>query len=155
VAAVFFTSELEQALTEVRQRDEGARVHEHGPEVIDFREVLPAVHTHPVSGEKVWFNGVHTNHRSYYVEAAHVDTSDGSPMDTSYADGTPITDETIAQVRAAYWRNSVAVRMQTGDVTFLDNMLVSHGRMSWVPPAPRRMLLTHFVKRVDGDEQEA
>ena len=155
VAAVFFTSELEQALTEVRQRDEGARVHEHGPEVIDFREVLPAVHTHPVSGEKVWFNGVHTNHRSYYFEAAHVDTSDGSPMDTSYADGTPITDETIAQVRAAYWRNSVAVRMQTGDVTFLDNMLVSHGRMSWVPPAPRRMLLTHFVKRVDGDEQGA
>lgn len=141
----FFTDELETALAEVRKRDEGARVHEHGPDVIDFREVLPAVHHHPLSGERVWFNGVHTNHHSYYTEAAHVDTSDGPPMDTSYADGTPIADETIAAVRAAYWRNSVAVRFQTGDIAFLDNMLVSHGRMSWVPPAPRRMLLSHFV----------
>lgn len=50
--------------------------------VISFREVLPATRAHPQTGEKVWFNGVHTNHRSYYDEAAHVDTSLGSPMHT-------------------------------------------------------------------------
>lgn len=140
----FFTSELEKALDEVRKRDPAARVHEHGPEVIDFREVLPAVHPHPSTGEPTWFNGVHTNHRSYYEEAEHVDTSDGSPMDTTYADGTPIPDATLAAIRAAYWKNSVAMQLRTGDLVIVDNMLASHGRMSWIPPAPRKMLLTHF-----------
>jgi alpha-ketoglutarate-dependent taurine dioxygenase len=140
----FFTPELDQALAEVRRRDPHARVHEHGPEVIDFREVLPAVHPHPSTGEPTWFNGVHTNHRSYYEEAEHVDTSDGSPMDTTYADGTPIADETLAAIRAAYWENSVAIPLRTGDLVVVDNMLASHGRMSWIPPAPRKMLLTHF-----------
>ena len=109
-------------------------------------QVLPAVSPHPATGEPIWFNGVHTNHHSYYVEAAHVDTSDGSPMDTTYADGTPIADETIAAVRAAYWTNSVGVRLQRGDLVIVDNRLASHGRMGWVPPHPRKVLLTHFVQ---------
>ena len=140
----FFTSNVDDALAEIRKRDPGARVHEHGPGVIDFIEVLPAVHLHPKTGEPTWFNGVHMNHRSYYEEADHVDTSDGSPMDTSYADGTPIPEDTIAAVRRAIWRNSVAVRLETGDLVIVDNMLAAHGRMSWVQPAPRRVLLTHF-----------
>jgi len=142
----FFTSELDAALAEVRKRDPAARVHEHGPQVIDFKEVLPAVHPHPRTGEPTWFNGVHTNHRSYYEEAVHIDTSDGPPMDTSYADGTPIPDATIAKVRAAYWRNSFALPLKTGDLIIVDNMLASHGRMSWVGPVDvRRVLLTHFT----------
>ena len=32
-----------------------------------------------------------------------------------------------------------------GDLVVVDNYLASHGRMGWVPPAPRRVLLTHFV----------
>jgi len=141
----FFTQDLDVAVAEVRKRDTAAAVGEHGPGVIDFQEVLPAVWPHPTTGEPTWFNGVHTNHRSYYVEAPHVDTSDGPPMDTSYADGTPISDETVAAVRAAYWKNSVAVRLQTGDLVIVDNMLASHGRMSWVPPAKRMVMLTHFT----------
>lgn len=140
----FFTPNLEVALEAVRKRDPDARIHEHGPEVIDFQEVLPAVHAHPHTGEPTWFNGVHTNHHSYYEEALHVDTSDGSPMDSTYADGTPIPDKIIAAIRAAFWKASVAIPLRTGDVVVVDNMLASHGRMSWVPPAPRRMMLTHF-----------
>ena len=141
----FFTELMEDALAEVRKRDPDAVVHRHGPGVIDFQEVLPAVLAHPATAEPLWFNGVHTNHRSYYVEAAHVDTSDGPPMDTTYADGTPIPESTIAAVRGAVWSNSVAVRLQKGDLVVVDNYLASHGRMGWVPPAPRRVLLTHFV----------
>ena len=140
----FFTEDLEEALTEVRKRDPNAVANEHAPGVIDFREVLPAVRPHPSTGEPVWFNGVHTNHKSYYIEAEHVDTSDGSPMDTSYADGTEIPDEIIAQVRGAVWRNSVAVRLQKGDLVFVDNYFAWHGRMSWVQPNPRKVLLTHY-----------
>jgi len=140
----FFTSELDVALEEVRKLDANALVGDHGPEVIDFRETMPAVRTHPKTGESIWFNGVHTNHRSYYVEAEHVDTTDGPPMDTTYADGTPIAEETIAAVRAAVWANSRAVRLQAGDLVLVDNYLAWHGRMSWVPPNPRKVLLSHF-----------
>ena len=98
----------------------------------------------PPTGEPTWFNGVHTNHRSYYLEADHVDTSAGSPMDTEYADGTPIDESVIAVIRAAYWNHSVAVRMESGDLAVVDNMLASHGRMGWVPGYPRKVLLTHF-----------
>ena len=141
----FFASDVETALGEVRKRDPDARLGEHGPGVIDYRETLPAVVPHPHTGEPTWFNGVHTNHESYYVEAAHVDTSDGSPMHTTYADGTTIAPETVAAVRAAFWRNSAAVRCQTGDVVVVDNMLAGHGRMSWDPSVERKMLVTHFL----------
>ena len=140
----FFTDDLERALAEVRKRDGDARAGEHGDGVIDFREVLPAVVPHPKTGEPAWFNGIHTNHASYYVEAAHVDTSDGPPMHTAFADGTPIPEATVAAIRASYWRNSAAIRCETGDLIVVDNMLASHGRMSWTPGEPRKMLLTHF-----------
>lgn len=110
-----------------------------------YENVEPAVHTHPVTGERLWFNGVHTNHRSYYELAPHIDTSDGAPMDTSYADGAPIADETIAAVRGAWWRNSVAMTLQTGDLVIVDNLLAGHGRMPWAPGATRKMTLVHFA----------
>ena len=134
---------LRAAIDEVRKRDPKARVDEATGR-IDFEEHLPAVFAHPTTGEPLWFNGVHTNHKSYYEEAEHVDTSDGSPMHTAYADGTDIPDETIAVVRAAVWNHSVAVRCQTGDVIVVDNMLASHGRMGWMSGHPRKVLLTHF-----------
>jgi len=141
----FFTEGLDEALDEVRKRDPGAVVAQE-TDMIDFQEVLPAVWQHPRTSEPIWFNGVHTNHRSYYVEAAHIDTSEGSPMDTTYADGSAIPESTIGAVRKAYWENSVAVRLQSGDLVVVDNYLASHGRMSWVPPNPRKVLLTHFVQ---------
>ena len=67
----------------------------------------------------------------------HTSYADGPPMRTSYADGTPIPDATIAAIRAAYWHHSVAVALETDDLVIVDNMLASHGRMSWLPPAPR------------------
>ena len=58
--------------------------------------------------------------------------------------GTPIPDETIATIRAILWRSSVAIPLQSGDLVVVDNMLACHGRMSWLPGNPRKMLLTHF-----------
>ena len=103
-----------------------------------------AVHEHPTTGEPLWFNGVHTNHRSYYEEAEHIDTSDGSPMHTAFADGADIPEAMIASIRGVVWNHSVALRCQTGDVVVVDNMLAAHGRMGWVSGHPRKVLLTHF-----------
>ena len=53
---------------------------------------------------------------------------------------------TVATSSNDTWENSVAVRLQSGDLVVVDNYLASHGRMSWVPPNPRKVLLTHFVQ---------
>ena len=45
---------------------------------------LPAVVQHPVTGEAVWMNGIHTNHRDYFELAPHIDTSLGR-CDTPYS----------------------------------------------------------------------
>ena len=139
----FFTEDAEVAKAEVKKRDANATMDED--DEIHFAEKLPATHPHPVTGEACWFNGVHTNHASYYEEAAHVDTTAGSPMQTEYADGEPIPEQIIERVRAAYWNNSVAVPLVSGALIVVDNMLAGHGRMGWVPPHPRKVLLTHFT----------
>ena len=138
----FFTEDLAEATRMIRELDPTASVSDDGR--IDYQEVLDAVYPHPHTGEPLWFNGVHTNHHSYYEEGAHIDTSDGPPMDTTFADGTAIPVGTIATIRAAFWNNSVASPLRDGDVVFVDNMLASHGRMGWVPGNPRKVLLTHF-----------
>lgn len=90
----FFTDHLSGALEAVRKRDPNAKVIDDATDVIEFEETLAAVHSHPTTGEALWFNGVHTNHKSYYEEALHIDTSDGSPMHTAYADGEEIPETT-------------------------------------------------------------
>ena len=40
---------------------------------------------------------------------------------------------------------SVAVPLVSGALIVVDNMLAGHGRMGWVPPHPRKVLLTHFT----------
>ena len=95
-------------------------------------------------GEPLWFNGIHTNHKSYYEEALHVDTSGGSPMHTTFGDGEEIPERMIAIIRAAIWNHSVATTLQTGDLILVDNMLASHGRMGWISGHPRKVLLSHL-----------
>merc|ERR1719159_1259905 len=99
------------------------------------------MHKHPHTGELLWYNGVHTNHRSYYEEAAHIDTSQGPPMDTRFADGTPFPDDLTQKVRRAMWSNSKAIVLHSTDLVIVDNMLAGHGRMSWRPDVPRKLLL--------------
>ena len=68
----------------------------------------------------------------------------GSPYDTRFADGTAIDDDLLAQIRAAWWDNSVACTLRDGDLVVVDNLLVGHGRMGWRPDIERKMLLSHF-----------
>jgi len=113
-------------------------------ESVSYTNTLPVMTTHPETQEPLWFNGVHTNHRDYFDLAPHIDTRDGSPFDTCYADGGEIGAETLAQVRASMWGRAVAVTLQTGDIVIVDNLLAAHGRLGWTPGVPRMMLLNHF-----------
>jgi hypothetical protein len=97
-----------------------------------------------VTGETLWFNGIHTNHRDYFDLAPHIDTTDGSPFDTFFADGGEISAEVLAQIRASIWTRARAVALKSGDVVIVDNLLAAHGRMGWTPGVERKMILNHF-----------
>jgi hypothetical protein len=53
------------------------------------------------------------------------------PRNALYGDGTPIEDDVIAQIRAAFEAESVARPWSDGDVMLIDNVLSAHGRQSY------------------------
>lgn len=96
-------------------------------------QVRPALGTHPVTGEAVWFNHAaffHVSGLSDVVRAALIDEfgEAGLPANTYYGDGTPIEPEVLAHVRACYAAETVPVYWRRGDVLLIDNVLAAHGR---------------------------
>jgi alpha-ketoglutarate-dependent taurine dioxygenase len=93
----------------------------------------PAIITHPVTGEEVWFNHcAFWNKWSLDAEVLEVLTdtygAGALPFDTSFGDGMPITRDEIAALNDAYAKVTVRDSWQPGDVLVVDNILVAHGR---------------------------
>jgi alpha-ketoglutarate-dependent taurine dioxygenase len=106
----------------------------------------PGVRTHPVSGEEVWFNQADQWHPSNLPpEEAEVLLSvirdeEDLPHRATYGDGSPISPEDLASVRAAAGRHRLAVPWRAGDLMIIDNMLVLHGREPYT--GPRRVVVS-------------
>lgn len=107
------------------------------------RQKRPAVATHPVSNEPVWFNHATFFHISSVEPElrrqllAMYDERD-LPNHTYYGDGSPIEDWVVQHLRDAYLNELVSFPWQTGDVVIIDNMLAAHAREPYV--GPRRIL---------------
>ncbi len=102
-------------------------------------QLCQAVARHPVTQEMVWFNQAHLFHASNLppevrealvalVGEAHL------PRDARFADGSPIPDALLDEVRAVLDAESVFFPWEPGDVLMLDNMLVAHGRAPFKGP---------------------
>lgn len=110
---------------------------------LKLRSVLPAVATHPHTGDLVWFN-----HAAFF----HVSTLESSvresmesefreedlPTNTYYGDGSPIEPAVLDHLRSAYREEKVRFPWLAGDVLALDNMLTAHSREPF--EGPRRIL---------------
>ncbi|MFC5288480.1 TauD/TfdA family dioxygenase [Actinokineospora guangxiensis] len=93
----------------------------------------PALTRHPVTGDEVWFN-----HAAFFhVTSLPPDVARGLtdrfapedlPTNTCYGDGTPIEDDTLAMIRAAYDAEKHTAPWTQGDLLLVDNVLVAHGR---------------------------
>lgn len=103
------------------------------------RAVRQAVHTHPVSGETVWFN-----HATFFhVTTLPADVREGVlemfdeedlPTNTYYGDGGRIPDDVIGHLRDCYRAATVRFDWQIDDVLVVDNMLAAHGREPFTGP---------------------
>ncbi|KNB49468.1 TauD/TfdA family dioxygenase [Streptomyces caatingaensis] len=107
------------------------------------RQVRPAVRTHPVTGERTWFNHA----VFFHVTSLPAEVTRGLlgslpahdlPYNTYYGDGTPIEDHTLAEIRAALDAETRSFAWQPGDVLLVENMLSAHAREPF--EGPRRIL---------------
>ncbi|MDI1463736.1 TauD/TfdA family dioxygenase [Catellatospora sp. KI3] len=107
-------------------------------------ETCQAVSVHPQTGQKVWMNQAHLFHVSSINEATRlalleIMKEEDLPRNAYLGDGSPITDDDLAAIRAAYDAETLASPWQEGDLLMVDNMLMSHGRKSF--EGPRKVLV--------------
>jgi alpha-ketoglutarate-dependent taurine dioxygenase len=122
-----------------------------------LNEVRPASVTHPVTGERVWFNQAHLLHPSAiaadlrgdrrHVAAALVRLA-GLPRRnsprylTTFGDGTLIAEADLEAIRAAIRAEMILFDWQRGDLLLVDNYLMAHGRR---PYRGRRRILASLL----------
>jgi alpha-ketoglutarate-dependent taurine dioxygenase len=117
------------------------------------RQVCQAVARHPSTHEWVWFNQAHLFHVSSLDPAVSeallgvVDEED-LPRNAYYGDGTALEADALAEIRAAYAAASHTFAWQRGDVMWLDNMLVAHGRAPFT--GARRVLVAMAEAYANG-----
>jgi amino acid adenylation domain-containing protein len=108
-------------------------------DTLQTRTRCPAVITHPVTGDRVFFNQVQLHHVSCLEPDVREDLVamaglDRMPRHVTYGDGSPIADETMAVVGRAYEECAVRFDWRQGDVVMLDNMLAAHARDPYEGP---------------------
>lgn len=103
------------------------------------RQHCQGVARHPGTGDMVWFNQAHLFHVSNLQPEVRESLEDilgleNMPRNVYFADGTPISDSVLDQVREVLARQTVMFPWQAGDVMMLDNMLVAHARTPFEGP---------------------
>lgn len=103
------------------------------------RQRCQGVEHHPATGERVWFNQAHLFHVSNLPAEARESLEDqlgieNLPRNVYFADGSPIDDSMLDEVRAVLAEETVTFPWQVGDVLMLDNMLVAHARTPFKGP---------------------
>lgn len=152
---VFQTSD--RAEVEAFSAREGIEVEWKGGDRLRTRQVCQAVARHPGNGKLLWFNQAHLFHVSSLepeIAEAMLEAfaQDELPRNTLYGDGTPIEDEALAAIRAAFDAEEVAFPWEREDVLLIDNMAVAHARG---PYRGERKIRVGMTQPVDGTALEA
>lgn len=132
---VFQTTDRSEV--EAQCHEAGIRFEWLGGDRLRTFEVAQATLRHPVTGALVWFNQAHLFHVSALnpnVRAALAASlpEEDYPRNAYLGDGSPICEDDLAVIRAAYAAETVAFPWRVGDILLLDNVLVAHGRRPFV-----------------------
>ena len=102
--------------------------------LIYWNDSSPTI-THPLSGEKLWFNQAYMSHSTYFKAMPMYEDSDLAddkyPSHTIHADGDDINLEDLHKLRCTAWNTAVGISLEESDVLFVDNLAVLHSRLSY------------------------
>jgi alpha-ketoglutarate-dependent taurine dioxygenase len=107
-------------------------------------QINQATATHPVTGEKVWFNQAHLFHATSLKKEIFETLiaslgEENLPRNSYYGDGSAIEPEVLTLIRGAYEQTKITFPWKANDLLLLDNVLFTHGRGSFT--GPRRVLV--------------
>jgi alpha-ketoglutarate-dependent taurine dioxygenase len=134
----------------------GLRLDWRGADGLRTVAVRDAVHTHPVTGERVWFNHATFFHPSTQAPDVRNGLSEifedaDLPTNTLFGDGSPIPDETAAHLRDCYRKSTVRFDWMRGDILMIDNMLAAHGREPFSGPRKIAVAMAEPYPTNDGN----
>ncbi|WP_051966848.1 TauD/TfdA family dioxygenase [Kitasatospora mediocidica] len=106
-------------------------------------QIRTAVHAHPVTGERTWFNHALFFHITSLPDEVSTGLREALdeedlPYNTYYGDGTPIEDATLAELRDAFAAATTGFDWEQGDALVVENMITAHAREPF--EGPRRIL---------------
>lgn len=121
-------------------------------EKLQTRQIRPAMATHPISGELLWFNqahlfNVHSLDQPVRSAMLSIFALDDLPRNSYYGDGSPIEPDVLDHIQETFVRCTSVFDWQQGDILMADNMLVAHGRKPFSGP---RKVLVMMGDVVDG-----
>lgn len=149
----FFKTDV-RADVEARLDERGVAYHWLDDDTLQTRTRCLAVITHPVTGERVFFNQVQLHHlhclepevREHIMETIGLDRA---PRHVTFGDGSPIPDATMDLIGVAYEACAVRFDWRRGDVVMLDNMLAAHARDPYEEPRKVVVAMGAMFDRVD------
>lgn len=144
---VFGTTDPEEADRVARSRGWRTQWEADGSVQL-WQEVLPALRTHPVSGDEVWFNQIHIFDPAASVRWARRDgrhafadrleaalRSGRDKVDRIvHGDGSELDEADVEHVAEVMDRAARPLAWRTGDLLVMDNILAAHGRRQFSGP---------------------
>jgi len=103
------------------------------------RQRRSAVITHPLTGERCWFNQIAflnewTLDPEVHEYLVDVYGEDGLPFNTRFGYGDPIGSDIVQVINEAYESHTARERWEAGDLLLVDNVRTAHGREPFEGP---------------------
>ncbi|SOZ10553.1 condensation domain-containing protein [Cupriavidus taiwanensis] len=149
----FFKTDSREEV-EARLRASGTDFAWLDADTLQTREHCPAVITHPVTGERSFFNQVQLHHTACLDPEVRRDLLDivgpqRMPRHVTFGDGSPIGDDVMNLIGELYEACAVRFAWRQGDVVMLDNMLAAHARDSYQGPRKIVVAMGDMFERKD------
>ena len=128
----FFTEDPDEAVREAAAVGLGAEWLDDGSLAVTY--LGPGLKQHPRTGERLWFNQLQTlnlgphNTEQYDMYERQYAATGRFPFAATLGDGTPLTAAQAQALADAMDRVTVVFPWSSGDILFVDNHRVAHGR---------------------------
>ncbi|MBO0832300.1 MAG: TauD/TfdA family dioxygenase [Actinobacteria bacterium] len=118
------------------------------------RQRRSAVVSHPVTGQRCWFNQIaFLNERTIDPEIREylVDVygEDGLPFNTRFGNGDPVTADVVRLLNEVYDAHTAREPWQAGDLMLVDNIRTAHSRDPFEGPREVMVAMANPVRRAD------